>query len=348
MHKRIISCLLAAVILLGAVAFTACNKKDDGIPEGMKSVTIGGEPFILYVPEGWTDNRDSGISSAYYSMLDAVTVSARYYQKDNADITLDGYIDNAVASYANSYPSYDTVGRTTTKLGSSIDARRLEFTFDRTGDDGSTAKMTVIQYYTESGDSFILLSFYCLTSAISEEYSKMFEQIRANFVVKEPDSEDETPVTDKYTPEGMKIASHEHNLFVFYVPLSWKCNMSDKMSEAYYPESGKPNVTVTSYVPYGENNTVEDYFLQCEEIYKKEINGYELISKAERKVAERKGYSYTYKAVYGEVEFRIMQTIVMYDEIAYSITYTARVDAFDSHLDDVNKMLDGFRFKKLG
>ncbi len=344
MHKRIISCLLTAVILLGAVAFSACNKKDDGIPDGMKSVTLDGEPFILYVPEGWTDNRDSGISSAYYSMLDAVTVSARYYQKESEDITLDAYVDTAVESYANSYPSYSTVSRTASKLGSA-DARRLEFKFARTGDDGSEGEISVIQYYTESNGKFILLSFYCVTSAISEDYSKMFEQIRANFAIKEPSAIEDTPITDKHTPEGMKIASHNDCEFVFYVPLSWKCNTSDKMSEAYYDESGKPNVTATSYIPYGEKNTVEDYFLQCEEIYKKDIEGYELLSKTERTVAERKGYSYVYKAVYGKAELRVMQTIIMYNEIAYSITYTARADAFDAHLDDVNKMLDSFRFR---
>ncbi len=344
MHKRIISCLLAAVIILSAVAFTACNKKDDGIPDGMKSVTIDGEPFILYVPEGWTDNRDSGISSAYYSMLDAVTVSARYYQKESADITLDAYIDSAVASYANSYPSYSTVGRSETKLGGTA-ARRLEFKFARTGDDGNDGEISVIQYYAESGSRIILLSFYCVTSAVSEEYSKMFEQIRSSFVVKESENADDTPVTDKHTPDGMKIASHEQCEFIFYVPLSWRCNTSDKMSDAYYDESGKPNVTATSYIPYGENNTVEDYFLQCEEIYKKDIKGYELISKTERTVAERNGYSYVYRAVYGEIELRVMQTIIMYNEIAYSITYTARADAFDSHLDDVNKMLDSFSFR---
>jgi hypothetical protein len=77
MTKRIISCLL--ILIFCFVGFAACGDKEDGVPEGMYSVTRPGEPFILYVQGDWTDNRDSGISSAYYSIFNGVVVSARYY-----------------------------------------------------------------------------------------------------------------------------------------------------------------------------------------------------------------------------------------------------------------------------
>ena len=72
MIKRIISLLI--ITLLCSAALVGCN--DDGTPRGMFSVTAPGEPFTLFVPDGWTDNRDSGISSAYYGLSVIVTARA--------------------------------------------------------------------------------------------------------------------------------------------------------------------------------------------------------------------------------------------------------------------------------
>ena len=72
MIKKILALILCAVILLPI--FVACDKDDD-VPEGMQSVTLAGEPFIFYVPQDWIDNRDSGISAAYYSLEKSIFAS---------------------------------------------------------------------------------------------------------------------------------------------------------------------------------------------------------------------------------------------------------------------------------
>ena len=79
MIKRAIAIILCVIILLPTLA--ACKKNGD-IPDGMYSVTLEGEPFILYVPEQWSDNRDSGISSAYYSIDKHIHAGARYFYCD--------------------------------------------------------------------------------------------------------------------------------------------------------------------------------------------------------------------------------------------------------------------------
>ena len=56
-------------------------------------------------------------------------------------------------------------------------------------------------------------------------------------------------VTDKKTPDGMKIASADALEYRFYVPTSWICDTEDGASQAYVDESGKPNVSVTAYIP---------------------------------------------------------------------------------------------------
>lgn len=344
MFRKILSCLLIAIAAL--TCFSACT--DDGIPDGMYSVTVEGEPFILYVPEGWTDNRDSGISSAYYSLSDAVTASARYYTPDIADgekITLDSYIDDFAMGFAQSNPSFKVLDRKASKLGEK-DAVRHQYSFDRNvnGENGAeSANVTVTQYYAYYKSDIIVLSLYCKTSAYSDEYAQMFEQIRSEFVFCDKKTVNDV-VTDKNTPQGMKKASFKNCEYVFYVPMSWNCDMSDKLTEAYYPESGRPNVTVTSFSP-DNVLTAKEYFAQCEDIYKKDIAGYERISQTERTVFDLAASSYIYKAVYGQTEYRIMQTVFVYNDMVYSITYTALADSFEKHLGDVNSMLDAFSFR---
>ena len=128
------------------------------------------------------------------------------------------------------------------------------------------------------------------------------------------------------------------------MPKSWICHSESGKSEAYYPESGKPNVTVTIYVP-DTTMTVDDYLASCTARYTEALGGYEAIATAERQVAGRRALCHTYRASYDGVSFRIMQTVLSDGQAMYSVTYTALDDRFDAHLADVESMLDAFTFR---
>jgi hypothetical protein len=194
-----------------------------------------------------------------------------------------------------------------------------------------------------SGDA-IVLSFYCESSAF-EEYAETFEEIRREFRFGERSLVNDVE-TDKKTPEGMKLASESKIEYRFYIPNSWNTALGDGASTAFYAESGRPNVSVSSY-PLTTDAEIDakKYFELCEEDYKKQLSGYELIGEEARTVHDRDAISFTYKTLYGSTEIRIMQTVFIYNGSAYSITYTALADRFDAHMDDVVRMLDEFRFR---
>ena len=340
MLKRTLALLLCAIILLPLLA--ACDKNGD-VPDGMYSVTLTGEPFILYVPEGWTDNRDSGISSAYYSMDKSILASARYYPCDDEtqNAGLEAYVNSIAEQNASSLSGYAEVGQKDASLSSSL-ARRYEYTYDYNGKEEN--KTNVIQYYTFYGSDVVVLSMYIAKAYYTEEYAEIFEKIRHAFVLCEK-SVSNHEIVDKYTPEGMKKASDDDVQYACYVPKEWVTDLNDKLTYAYYPESGRPNITVTSFSPSADI-TAEQYFSECEMEYKKNISGYELLgAAASRVVAGRDALSYQYKAIYGGSEYRIMQTVLIYNGLAYSITYTARAEAYDAHLADVELILNNFRFR---
>ena len=73
---------------------------------------------------------------------------------------------------------------------------------------------------------------------------------------------------------------------------------------------------------------------------------FEVISAEEKKIiSERNALQYVYTMTTGGVEYKIQQIFVAYSNIMYVITYTATVENFDSHTEDVQSMLDEFRFK---
>ena len=49
-----------ALVLIFCLTIVSCS--DGEAPDGMYLVSGSHEPFKLYVPENWTDNRASGIS----------------------------------------------------------------------------------------------------------------------------------------------------------------------------------------------------------------------------------------------------------------------------------------------
>ena len=331
--KRIAIMILAALLCVGMMVSCA----EEEAPDGMHSVSLESEPFILYVPKAWTDNSDSGISGAFFSPLDKITVSARYDALEDVDVTLEEYVQGCIEGYTVSLEDYNTESMENTVLCGE-DAVRLEYSFIE-----RDTKFISLQMITRSGDNMILLSFYC-PEKVYENYLEQFEEIIDVFVIRPLPEIEGDDVSDKKTPEGMKIASGDDLEYRFYVPKSWVCDSESGKSEAYYDAEGRPNVTVTSHSPDDEM-TVEEYFEACEEEFEDRLEGYELIDEEERKVDGRHAVSYTYDLSADGVTFRIMQTVITRDGLIYSITYTARDGDFEAHLEDVEDMLDAFDFR---
>ena len=348
MTKRILALFICVIMILPILA--ACDKNGD-IPDGMQSVTLAGEPFIFYVPEEWTDNRDSGISSAYYSIEKSILASARYYPCDEETINagIQAYVEKIAEQNATSLNGYALVGEIKDASLGKKDAKRYEYTYNFGGEGGH--KTTVIQYYTFNGKDVIVLSMHIATEHLNDEYLETFDKIRSCFELCEKNAKKEVndKVIDDDTPKGMKKASDDDVQYACYVPETWVTDLSDKLTYAYYPEESpkpNPNITVTCFSPSIDNITAKQYFEESELEYRKNIMGYERVGEPkERKVAERDALSYQYKAKYGDNEYRIMQTVLIYNGLAYSITYTARADVYDAHLEDVDKILDSFRFR---
>ncbi len=334
MLKKLIALSLALLMLLCAVS---CSKENSDVPEDMKSATLAGEPFMLFVPISWSVNVGSGVSGAFVSPNEKIMVTARYYTPEDPEMTVSDYITLCADGYK-SKQDFELIERIAAVLGGK-DAEKITYTVTDNG-----RSMTCFQITALHKGDMVSLHGYCPTDIWDirqEEFSKIVSEFR---LCDKTDPQGEV-VTDKNTPDGWEIASADHIEYRFYVPNTWICDAESGISEAYYPESGKSNVTVTSYTP-SVSISVQEYFEACEEEYRTTLPNYERIDgPIERSVGGRTAYTYTYRSVTDGVEFCVMQTLFAYNEMIYSFTYTALADNYDMHIEDVEAMLDAFSFR---
>ncbi|MBQ7383524.1 MAG: hypothetical protein IJV72_01885, partial [Clostridia bacterium] len=296
---------LAAAIIMCVMFLTACAGGEKA-PEGMKLASIEGEPFKLYVPEEMSLNTDSGISSAFSYVPEKLIISARYSTPDDDTLSLEKYMNYCAEGYADSLELFELKSIDSSVL-SGVDALKMVYTASIDGVD-----YTCTQLSAKYGEYIVSLNFYIPTATL-EGYSGIVDSVIEEFVLCEKTEPDNDTVTDKKTPEGMKIASGDKLEYRLYVPTSWICNPESGKSEAYYPESERSNVTVTSYSP-NESMGTADYIAQCEEEYAKSVKGYELLEKTELQVASRDAISMTFKANYDGIDITIKQVSFVYGE----------------------------------
>lgn len=331
---------IAAIILaiLMCITMSACSDKDS-TPEGMQSATLSGEPFILYVPASWTLNTASGISSAYFA-FNNVIVSARYVTPDS-DISLDEYVTSVADGYAESFKDAFslTEGAKSAVLGGE-NAKKIEYSLKK-----DSLDYTVTQYFVKYKGDVITLNIYAVKN-IAENFKEDVESIVANFKLCEKTAVKNDCVTDKNTPEGMKIASSDKLEYRLYVPQSWICEAESGISEAYYPESQRTNVTLTSYSP-NEKTSLEEYCDACIAQYENTISGFAVISRAEAEVLGREAISLEFSASYGEKVVKVRQVMLLgtQNELFYNFTYTAAEENYELHMADFEKILDSFTFR---
>ena len=116
---------------------------------------------------------------------------------------------------------------------------------------------TCTQISTLHNGDIVTLNFYVPTEAL-DTCEGFVEKTLNAFVLCEKQENLGDDVVDDKTPDGMKIASHDDIEYRLYVPKSWICKSDSGKSEAYYPESARSNVTLTSYSP-SDVITLEEY-----------------------------------------------------------------------------------------
>ena len=144
-------------------------------------------------------------------------------------------------------------------------------------------------------------------------------------------------------PDGMKNVAKEKDPFNLYVPQSWMTNSGDVVG-AYYSSYDKSNITI---MPYGGDfATTDEYWEDFKTRCAAEFAEFEVIKEKEAKVvAQRNALQFVYKLKVDEIVYQCQQTVLSYGNLLYVITYTAAADKYETHLSDIDNILNVFEFK---
>lgn len=373
--KRIISLLLIACALIASAALVSCSDSD--APDGYQLIVNNGDKFRLFVPtQGWSANTYGGTTGAIYSGgAHPVTISV-YVADDAGDMTMSEYWAYTEGLLKVKYgDDYEFIGAEENRMLGGKEAKRYSYKAKEIFSGEEAAVEYRYDIILCRNKEMYVMAFAAPTEGdYYNQFSKDLDGedgdigIIGHFTFAEPYEGKvvgETPAVE--VPEGMQIASFDEHYYYFFVPESWKVNNRTTVSSAYFSEGDRSNVTMQMcMVSESEiQKTVDEYFRECEEKYKKIFTNYTPISvkydndesvesesesastsDEELQMGGRAAKRFVYEFEYGGMKYRQMQVICSKGGVFYVLTYTSsQDDTFDSHLPDVEKMIETFKIR---
>ena len=334
--KRIFAAILMVMLLLSAVACSS-NKN---VPDDYMLVSVEDEIFDLYVPKNWQSNVQSGVSGGYSSLTSGVMASASTL-RGSEDIALSDYVEKVIESYEKVLSDFEKLTEPKeTTLGS-----YAAFQFDyKAKNDERVLKFrcTVVK----NKDAFVILSC-CAPEDAFDANASTFDDIASYFSFRdfeERETEEPFILVDENTPEGYQLAARSKFEFRFYVPKTWKVDTTAVIPSASYSDTDFSNVSINSFIVQEGISDGASYW----EVFKKNYS-YELTEVSVDENAKMGGYDaygVEYISNISGIEFYVKQVFLSTPSIIYIFTYTSDAYHYESHLDDVDTMLEMFEFKK--
>ncbi len=151
-------------------------------------------------------------------------------------------------------------------------------------------------------------------------------------------------------PDGMQVVSSGDVAYNFFVPGGWVPTENNGIFGAYYSNTDKSNMTVSTLYPGGELMSINDYWTTLEASYNETFKNFTLIEAPENNESniifgERGAFKYVFSADIDGESYKIMQILTVDGSLFYTFTYTAKADLYESHLADVEKTVTEFEFK---
>ena len=344
--KRLLAAFIAIITLFSILAMTSCGNKD-GAPDGMQLVR-GGEDvgYNFWGPEEWVVANYGDISCTYASKIDLSSMTFVETEKPS------GTIEEYFASEKTKFPY---------EINVSVDGEDCNF-----GNATKNAKKyvysytykdfsyTCMQIFVLHGDGFYIFTYTANNSKRTDDqtyYEYYLDKVTA--VIDAFEFTTKSDVTDaskdyERDADGYVLISDKTLAgFNMYAPDSFKVDYSSALVSATHTDGTNFTMAQATYT----GGTSQAYW----EARKNNINSFANNSVVEIEVGKQialantkwaLAYEYTY--VLEGVKYHVYQVQIVHvvglEHIGYVFTYTATEDLYDTHLDEMNKVLSKFEY----
>lgn len=156
-------------------------------------------------------------------------------------------------------------------------------------------------------------------------------------------------------PDGFAPAENDGTDYFFVYPAEWTLERNDAgMTSVYVSEVDFSNVSVTVFTWNNEYQSLSQYvekyyFKQFKDNfsnleYPENEDGTPRLKNA--KIDSRDAVIFEYSAMFGEEKYMFKTCIISENGYIYTLTYTAKEDKYESHIEAVDMIFDNFQFKK--
>ena len=151
-------------------------------------------------------------------------------------------------------------------------------------------------------------------------------------------------------PDGMAVLNGDAVEFNFYYPEDWQIDRNDGMVSVYVSDKDRSNVSVTTFTAPAEVQGVDGYLTMGNTTYfdhvKATFPDLEMLTDGEEvTLGGAPARQYVFTASVSGDPYKFRQVITYYYGYIHILTYTSTIDGFDSHTDEVNKIISEFTFK---
>lgn len=150
-------------------------------------------------------------------------------------------------------------------------------------------------------------------------------------------------------PAGMKEASGENVDYDLYIPDNWTADVDSGATTAYYSETDRSNVSVMTFSVNYTDDTLADWWSSFESDFKNVYSDFEVLSTENVVLDGIPALKTVFKGTLEDYEYRFMQVaavkgVALSKPQIYVFTYTSVPEAYESHAEDVQSILDAFSF----
>lgn len=145
---------------------------------------------------------------------------------------------------------------------------------------------------------------------------------------------------DPDAPTGMKTASGEGADYTLFVPDDWTVDITTGATGAYYSNADTSGVLVTSWDLPNTDTTLDEWWeTNLDEIQ----NVYTDVTVEDSEnilIDGNHAVKYTWTGTLGDYTYRVLQAATIKNGNVYLFTYTSLPDLYESHMEDVDQMLE--------